>query len=83
MRENFQTIGSINLCVNIENPTRILMMPFRAIAIIVMFEYTNIIKMKSLLFGYCMCITTAVLWLVMKWELIYTFLAARNTFSLY
>jgi len=30
-----------------------------------------------------MCITTAVFWLVMKWELMYTFLAARNTFSLY
>jgi uncharacterized membrane protein len=83
MRETIRTIRSIDLCINIENPTWILTMPFRAIAIIVMFDYTNIVKMKSLLFGYCMCITTAVLWLVMKWELIHTFLAARNTFSLY
>ena len=59
------------------------MLPFRAIAIIVMFEYPNIIKMKSLLFRFCMCIATAVLWLVMKWEYIYTFFAVRNTFSLY
>ena len=83
MLENFRTIRSVDMCINIENPTWILMMPFRAFAIIVMFEYTNIIKMKSLLFGYCMCITTAVLWLVMEWELIHTILEARNTVSLY
>jgi hypothetical protein len=83
MRETIRAIRSTDLCISIKNLTLILMMPFRAIAIIVMFEYTNLIKMKSLLFGYYMCITTTVLWLVMKWELIHTFLAARNTFSLY
>jgi len=59
------------------------MMPFRAIAVIVMLEYANTIKMKSVLFRNFMCITTAVLRLVMKWELIYTFLAARNTLKFY
>jgi hypothetical protein len=83
MRETIRTTRSIDWCVNTENPTYILTMPFRAIQILVLFEYTNIIKMKSLLFRYFMCVKTAVLWLVMKCEVLRIILVARNAFSSY